>query len=176
MRLWQWRTTLRCLRIICWGERITHVWLNLYRLTEKFENSSFWRNHRINLCDNGSVGAYAPALPFASSISSSTQALAGVHTPHERVSPHIRAGGSRPPCGNIALYGHYTMRSKGHGADCGKTLYRRLTVPNYAPEKGKGHPPVMEAEAAAAMTCPGAIPLKTAMCACIRVCQYGVTI
>lgn len=31
-------------------------------------------------------------------------------------------------------------RSKGHGADCGKTLYRRLTVPNYAPEKGKGHP------------------------------------
>nr|DAP34124.1 MAG TPA: hypothetical protein [Caudoviricetes sp.] len=34
----------------------------------------------------------------------------------------------------------------------------------------------MEAEAAAAMTCPGAIPLKTAMCACIRVCQYGVTI
>ena len=66
--------------------------------------------------------------------------------------------------------------SKGQGADCGKTLYRGLTVPNYAPEKGKGHPPVMEAEAAAAMTCPGAIPLKTAMCACIRVCQYGVTI
>ena len=31
-------------------------------------------------------------------------------------------------------------RSKGHGADCGKTLYRRLTVPNYAPEKGKGRP------------------------------------
>ena len=31
-------------------------------------------------------------------------------------------------------------RSKGHGADCGKTLYRRLTVLNYAPEKGKGHP------------------------------------
>lgn len=29
---------------------------------------------------------------------------------------------------------------KGHWADCGKTLYRRLTVPNYAPEKGKGHP------------------------------------
>jgi len=29
-------------------------------------------------------------------------------------------------------------RSKGHGADCGKTLYRRLTVPNYAPEKGNG--------------------------------------
>ena len=45
--------------------------------------------------------------------------------------------------------------SKGQGADCGKTLYRGLTVPNYAPEKGKGHPPVMEAEAAAAMTCPG---------------------
>ena len=54
--------------------------------------------------------------------------------------------------------------SKGQGADCGKTLYRGLTVPNYAPEKGKGHPPVMEAEAAAAMTCPGAIPLKTALC------------
>ena len=31
-------------------------------------------------------------------------------------------------------------RPKGHGADCGKTLYRRLTVLNYAPEKGKGHP------------------------------------
>ena len=31
-------------------------------------------------------------------------------------------------------------------------------------------------KAVAAMTCPGAIPLKTAMCACIRVCQYGVTI
>nr|DAZ63636.1 MAG TPA: hypothetical protein [Caudoviricetes sp.] len=43
---------------------------------------------------------------FAYSIFSSTPALAGVHTPHERVSPHIRAGGSRPPCGNIALYGH----------------------------------------------------------------------
>lgn len=28
-------------------------------------------------------------------------------------------------------------------------------MPNYAPEKGKGHPPVMEAEAVAAMTCPG---------------------
>ena len=52
------------------------------------------------------VGAYATAIPFASSISSSTPALAGVHTPHERVSPHIRAGASRPPCGNIALYGH----------------------------------------------------------------------
>lgn len=51
------------------------------------------------VCDNGSVGAYAPALPFAYSISSSTPALAGVHTPHERISPHIRAGGSRPPCG-----------------------------------------------------------------------------
>ena len=101
---------------------------------------------------------------FAFSFSSQTPALAGVHTPHERVSPHIRAGGSRPPCGNIALYGHYTMRSKGHGADCGKTLYRRLTVPNYAPEKGKGHPPVIEAEAVAAMTCTGAIPLKTAHC------------
>ena len=28
-------------------------------------------------------------------------------------------------------------------------------MPNYAPEKGKGHPPVMEAEAVAAMTCHG---------------------
>lgn len=25
---------------------------------------------------------------------------------HERISPRIRAGGSRPPCGNIVLYGH----------------------------------------------------------------------
>jgi hypothetical protein len=33
-------------------------------------------------------------------------------------------------------------------------------VPNYAPEKGKGHPPVMEAEAAAAMTCPGVPTLR----------------
>ena len=49
-------------------------------------------------------------------------------------------------------------------------------MPNYAPEKGKGHPPVMEAEAVAAMTCPGAIPLKTAVFACARAFQYGVTI
>ena len=47
--------------------------------------------------------------------------------------------------------------------DVRKDVYKRQ-VPNYAPEKGKGHPPVMEAEAAAAMTCPGAIPLKTALC------------
>ncbi|WAK79709.1 hypothetical protein [Flavonifractor phage Castelnaud] len=37
-------------------------------------------------------------------------------------------------------------------------------------------PPVMEAEAVAAMTCPGAIPLKTAVFACARASQYGVTI
>ena len=43
-------------------------------------------------------------------------------------------------------------------------------MPNYAPEKGKGHPPVMEAEAVAAMTCPGAIPLKTAL----RVANHDV--
>ena len=57
----------------------------------------------------------------------------------------------------LLLYfrGGLIARSKGQRADCGKTLYRGLTVPNYAPEKGKGHPPVMEAEAAAAMTCPG---------------------
>ena len=35
---------------------------------------------------------------------------------------------------------HPKQRPQGHGADCGKTLYRRLTVPNYAPEKGKRRP------------------------------------
>lgn len=46
----------------------------------------------------------------------------------ETILPHKPMGVRHPKC------------SKGHGADCGKTLYRRLTVPNYAPEKGKGHP------------------------------------
>lgn len=36
------------------------------------------------------------------------------------------------------LHAEFEMRSKGHGADCGKTLYRRLVPLRYAPEKSNG--------------------------------------
>lgn len=41
--------------------------------------------------------------------------------------------------------------------------YTGKSTASDSPGEGKRRPPVMEAEAVAAMTCPGAIPLKTTL-------------
>ena len=64
----RWRLLQIILRyrlIICLEERIIRVYLNLYRLTRKFENSSFLRNRCGNLCENGRCGGLSmPPIPF----------------------------------------------------------------------------------------------------------------
>lgn len=72
------------------------------------------------------------------------------------------------------------MCSKGQGADCGKTLYWRIGVAYLASEITSGlpvsHSWPTPGRMAAFESQNRAIPLKTAVFACARASQYGVTI
>ena len=72
------------------------------------------------------------------------------------------------------------MCSKGQGADCGKTLYWRIGVAYLASEITSGlpvsHSWPTPGRMAAFESQKRAIPLKTAVFACARASQYGVTI
>ena len=66
--------------------------------------------------------------------------------------PTIRAGGSRPPCGNISLCGHLEIVSKYTELTVERHYTRLLRAPRHW-ERVRC-PPVIEAEAVAAMTSP----------------------
>ena len=82
--------------------------------------------------------------------------------PHERISPRSGPEGRALHAATSSFTGIRQCAPKAKELTVERHYTGKSTASD-SPGEGKRRPPVMEAEAVAAVTCPGAIPLKTTL-------------